>query len=87
MYNVQLTGSKIFDSQILMHSSTQNDDVSLAKYLQKHLSKEHQKNLVIDKVKHRKISSKRKWTDRDYHVKDTADVAHKEVKIYCNMNQ
>ena len=31
MYNVQLTGSKLFDSQILMHSFTQNNDISLAK--------------------------------------------------------
>ena len=26
----------------------------------------------------------RKWTDRDYHVQDNADVARKYVKIYCN---
>ena len=29
--NVQLTGSKQFDSQMRMHTSTQNNDVSLAK--------------------------------------------------------
>ena len=33
--NVQLPGLKIFDSQILMHSCTQNNDVSLAKQFQK----------------------------------------------------
>ena len=31
MYNVQLTGSKKFDSNILMHYLTQNNDFSLAK--------------------------------------------------------
>ena len=31
MSNVQLTGSKTFDSQILMHSCTQKNDVGLAK--------------------------------------------------------
>ena len=31
MSNVQLPGSKTFDSQILIHSCTQNNDVSLAK--------------------------------------------------------
>ena len=31
MSNVQLTGSKPFDSQILMHSCTQNNGVSLDK--------------------------------------------------------
>ena len=32
-------------------------------------------------------SSKRKWTDREYHVQDNSDVAHKEVKMYCDTNQ
>ena len=31
MYNVQLPGSKIFYSQMQIHTSTQNNDVSLAK--------------------------------------------------------
>ena len=51
MYNFQLHGSKIFDSQILINSSTQNIDVSLAKTFQKNLSKEHQKYGVIDQGK------------------------------------
>ena len=34
-----------------------------------------------------KISSKRKWIDREYNVQDNADVAHKDVKIYCDTNQ
>ena len=28
-----------------------------------------------------------KWTDRQYHVQDNDDVAHKDVIIYCNTNQ
>ena len=32
-------------------------------------------------------SSKRKFIEREYHVQDNADVAHKNVKIYCNKNQ
>ena len=39
MSNVQLPGSKIFDSKILMHSMTQKNNVSLDKELQKHLHK------------------------------------------------
>ena len=50
------------------------------------MSKEHCKYGVIDQVKYRKISSKRKWKDREYHVQDNADVAHKYVKIYCDTN-
>ena len=29
----------------------------------------------------------RKLIDRQYNVQDNSDVAHKYVKIYCNMNQ
>ena len=29
----------------------------------------------------------RKWTDRQYHVQDNADVSHQYVRIYCNTNQ
>ena len=54
---------------------------------QKHLSKEHRKHGVIDQGKYRKISTKIKWTDREYHVQDNADVTYKDVKIYCDKNQ
>ena len=87
MSNFQLPGSKTFDSQILMHSCTQNNDVSLAKKFQKHLSKEHRKHRVIDQGKYKKIASKIKLTDREYHVQNNADVSQKYVKIYCDTNQ
>ena len=84
MYNVQLPVSKTFDSQILMHSCAPRNDFSLAKESQKHLSKDHRKDGVIDQGKYRKISSKITWTDREYHVQDSSDVAHKDVKMYRN---
>ena len=28
-----------------------------------------------------------KWTDRQHHDQDNADVAQKDVKIYCTTNQ
>ena len=59
----------------------------MAKELQKHMSKENRKHGVIDQGKYRKISSKRKCTDREYYVQDNADVSHKDVKIYCDTNQ
>ena len=37
--NVQLTGSKIFDSHMKIHTDNQNNDVSLAKEFQQHLTK------------------------------------------------
>ena len=87
MCNVQLPRSKTFDSQILMHYCTQHHDVSLDKQFQKHMSKYHHKYGVIDQGKCRKISSKRKWTDRAYHVQYKADIAHKDVKMYFDTNQ
>ena len=38
-------------------------------------------------MKYRKIYMKIKWIDRQYHVQDNADVAHKYVKMYCYTNQ
>ena len=45
------------------------------------------KHGVIDQGKYRKRSAKIKCTDRDYHVQDNADVAQKDVKIYCETKQ
>ena len=70
-----------------MHSWTQKEDVSIDKEFQKHISNDYCKHGVVDQGKDIKISSKRKWTDREYHVQDNADVAHKDVKIYCDTNQ
>ena len=85
--NVQLMGSKIFDSQILIHSFTENNDVSMAQQLQNICLRSIRKHEVIDQGKYRKIPSKRKWIDREYHVQDHADVAQKNVKIFCDTKQ
>ena len=53
--NVQLPGSNIFDYQMKMITRNQNNDVNLAKELQKHPTKEHCKYGVIDQVKYKKI--------------------------------
>ena len=68
MSKVWIPGSKPFDSQILIHSCTQKYDVSMAKKLLKHLSKEHLDCRVIYQGKYRKRSSKRKFTYIEYHV-------------------
>ena len=60
IYIVQLPGSKTFDSHILMNSCTQDNDVSFSKEFQKNMSKDNLKHRVIDQGKYRKISSKRK---------------------------
>ena len=51
------------------------------------MSKDDCKHGVIDQIKCKKRSSKRKWTYREYHVHDNADVVHKDVKMYCNTNK
>ena len=51
------------------------------------MSKEHWKHGVIYQGKYIKRASKRKWKDREYHVQDNSDVAHKYLKIYCDTNQ
>ena len=51
------------------------------------MSMEHRKHGVIDQGKYKRRASNRKWTYREYHVQDNADVAHKEVKMYCNTNR
>ena len=51
MSKVQLPGSVRFDSQIKMHTGSENKDVSLAKEFKDHLEGGHRKNGVIDQVK------------------------------------
>ena len=85
--NIQLPASKKFDSQILINYCTQNNDVSLPKELQKHMYKDDRKHGVVYQGKYRKGASKRKWTDREYHVQDNDDVAYNNVKMYCYTNQ
>ena len=50
------------------------------------MSKEHRKHGVVDQVNIGKHPEK-KQTDREYHVQDNADVAHKYVKMFCDTNQ
>ena len=59
---VQLPGSIRFDSQIKIHTGTENKDVSLSKEFKDHLEGEHRKNGVIDQGKSRKRFMNRKLT-------------------------
>ena len=56
---VQLPGSKIFDSQIQMHTGTQKYAVILAKEFQEHLTKNNRKDGAIDQGKSKKIHGKK----------------------------
>ena len=58
MSTVQLPVSKRFEKQILMHSCTPKEDVSMAKEFQTYLSKDDSKYWVIDQGKDRKYPVK-----------------------------
>ena len=58
MCKVKLHGSVRFDSQIKIHTGTENKDVSLAKEFKDHLGGEHRQNGVIDQGKSRKRFTK-----------------------------
>ena len=47
----------------------------------------HRKHGIIGQCKYRKRVIKRKWTYREYHVQDNADISHKDVKIYFDKTQ
>ena len=87
MSTVQLSDSKEYDTHILMHSTTSTADVSLVREFKKHLSNTACKYGAINEEKNKKQSSKLKFTERDYHVQDNDDVAHKYFKIFCDTTQ
>ena len=49
-------------------------------------SKPHGRNGFIDQGKYKFFFVESKSTDRQYHVQDNSDVAHKDVRMYCNKN-
>ena len=69
-----------------MHSCTQKR-MSVWLKNSKKISNDDCKHVVIDQGKDIKRASKIKCTDREYHVQDNADVAQKDVKMYCDTNQ
>ena len=84
---VKLPETYRFDSQIQMQTGNQKDDVSLVKEFQHYLTKEYCKNSVFYQGGNNKRFVEIKWTDRQYHFQNNADVAHQYVIMYCNTNQ
>ena len=70
-----------------INTGNQKYDESLAKEFQHHMKKENIKNGVFDQVKSNEEFMEIKWTERQDHVQDNADVAHQDVIMYCNTNQ
>ena len=84
MTTVQLPNGATNNSQMVMHASTENVDISLAKQSQKHISDPSLAHILIDHGKDIKRSSERKWTEREYYVQDRKYVHQKSVKISCS---
>ena len=63
MTNVQLPGAESYDSQISIHNSTANTDMSLVRDFQKHISDLTQAHGLLYHIKWINFSSKRKWAD------------------------
>ena len=71
---VQLPSAASCESQMAMHTSTSNTDISLAREFQKHLSDLTWEHGLLDLGKYVKCASKWNWNERDYHVQDNKDV-------------
>ena len=73
---LQLPGAAYYDSQMAMHTSTANIDIILVRGFQKNIPDPTRAHVLLDWVKGRKNTSKRKWTEHEYNVQDIKDVTH-----------
>ena len=71
---MKLTGIQSFDKKIVMHTSEHNDDVI-------------QSSILLLIMGRKKRSGEKKWTNREYHVKNNENFQHRDVKMYCTTNQ
>ena len=76
---VQLYYSHSFVAKITIHTSTQNANVSLAQYFQKHLSNASLKHGCLDQWKQKKLSINQNWKYID--VQNNEDVEDQYVKV------
>ena len=60
MATVKLPGSKGYDTQMIVHSTTSTDDVSVVREFQKHFSNASHKHVLIDQVKFKKLARTKK---------------------------
>ena len=85
--NMQVPGSRGYDNLMAIHTSTNREEVSIARQCQEHLSETTRKNGVIDQGNYIKQESKHKWNYSKYCVKKTYDVTHRSVKMSCDTTQ
>ena len=73
---VKLPGALDYESHMVIHTSTTNKCISLAKEFQKHLSDPTKAHGLLDHCKDIKCDSKRKCNDWQYHVQEIKYVSH-----------
>ena len=87
MTTVQMPGEEAYDSQMAMHTSTENTYISLAREFQKRLSDPTRSHGLLRCGKDRKRSIKRNWTEHEYHFQDRKCVSHISVQMSCATTQ
>ena len=66
-----------------MHTLMSNINIIIVRVFQKHLSDQKCAHWLIDHRTYRKLSSRHKWTDCEYHVQDKKYLQHKSVNMSC----
>ena len=66
---------------MVIHTSTENIDISLASGFKKNLSDPTRAHGLLYCGKDRKHDSKQKWDEREYHVRDRKYLSHISVKM------
>ena len=84
---VHLPGEADYYSQMLMHNSSENTDISLARKFKEYISDPTRAHGLLDQGKYRRLDSKFKWTDREYHVQHRKYLPQTSVKMSCYKTQ
>ena len=87
MKTVQLPNAATKNTQMVIHTSTENAYISLTKEFRKHLSDPSHAHELIYHDKYRKHASNRKETEREYHFQDSKDVQQKSLKMPYDSTQ
>ena len=83
MTNVKLPSAAADDLHMVIHTSTRNKDIRLAREFQKYISEPTRAHGLLDHDKDRKCYSKQKWAECAYHFQGIKDVSYISVNMSC----
>ena len=81
MSTVPIPGRNNIDTQMAVHTVTQNTDVSLSQEFQKYIFNESRKHGIIDHGS-KKNPIKQRWKNRKYYVQHNKYVKYQDIKMY-----